>query len=85
MKLAISLRTFMTWQDEEIQRRREGVNRPLYQSQHDEINSIVPGLTWEYCCECGEPTGRAGRADDSLFIDDDGPYCLPCYEDRHPA
>ena len=67
---------------EEIERRRQGIKRPLLQSQHDEINSIVPGLTWEYCCECSGKTGRAGRADDSLFIDDDGPFCWDCWEER---
>ena len=34
----------------------------------------------EYCLDCGELTGRAGRADDSLFIDDDGPYCKECFD-----
>ena len=34
----------------------------------------------EYCCECGEPTGKAGRGEDSMFIEDDGPYCEECYE-----
>lgn len=23
----------------------------------------------EYCCECDEPTGHAGRADDSIFVE----------------
>ena len=35
---------------------------------------------YEYCCECGDKTGRAGRGDDSLYIDDNGPYCEDCYE-----
>jgi hypothetical protein len=35
---------------------------------------------YEYCWICNEPTGRAGRADDSLFDDDDGgPYCEACW------
>ena len=35
----------------------------------------------EYCCKCGAATGRAGRADDSLYTDDDdGPFCEDCYE-----
>ena len=35
----------------------------------------------EYCIACGEPTGRAGRGDDSLYHDNgSGPYCLECFE-----
>ena len=38
-------------------------------------------MTLEYCCACGSPTGRAGAAEDSLYIDEeDGPYCPECYE-----
>ena len=33
----------------------------------------------EKCCICGSETGRAGAADDSLYIDDDGPFCDDCY------
>lgn len=38
----------------------------------------------ERCCDCDTPTGRAGRADDSLFCDtcDTGPYCWPCWDDH---
>ncbi len=42
-------------------------------------------LQLEYCVKCGETTGRAGRADDSLFVtiggEEIGPLCLPCYRD----
>ena len=38
-----------------------------------------PDLT-EECVQCGELTGRAGRADDSLYIDDAGPFCSECFE-----
>ncbi len=35
----------------------------------------------EFCFLCQEPTGRAGRYDDSLYDDDDnGPYCSECFE-----
>ena len=35
----------------------------------------------EICVKCGEPTGRAGRADDSLYDENDnGPYCWECFE-----
>ena len=39
-------------------------------------------MSYEYCCKCDEPTGRAGRADDSLYFDLDGPYCRECYEEK---
>ncbi len=36
----------------------------------------------EYCCECDEPTGRAGKGEDSLYTDDDnGPFCYECYDE----
>lgn len=72
----------MDWIDEEKERRQHGVNRPLLQSEHAEVNARYPGCTLEYCCECGKATGRAGRCDDSLFIDDDGPYCKECFDAR---
>ena len=73
----------MDWIDEERQRRTQGINRPLLQSQHAEVNARFPGLTLEYCCECSGKTGRAGRADDSLFIDDNGPFCLECFSEEN--
>ncbi len=33
----------------------------------------------EYCCECEQPTGRAGEGEDSLYDDKgEGPYCEGC-------
>lgn len=39
----------------------------------------------EFCCECDEPTGRAGRGDDSIFVnpvpgstEEIGPLCSLC-------
>ena len=32
----------------------------------------------ERCCVCDEETGRAGRSDDSIYIDDYGPLCSDC-------
>ena len=31
----------------------------------------------EYCLECGEPTGRAGKGEDSIYCpySGDGPFC----------
>ncbi len=70
------------WIDEERERRGRGINRPLLQSQHEEVNARYPGCTLEYCCECDQPTGCAGRGDDSLFTEDDqGPFCWECWEE----
>lgn len=70
----------MDWIDEEHQRRKNGVNRGLLQSQHAEVNARYPGCTLEYCCECGRPTGNAGKGDDSLYTEDNGPFCSECFE-----
>lgn len=34
----------------------------------------------EYCCHCGDTTGRAGIHEDSLYSNDHGPFCESCYE-----
>ena len=34
----------------------------------------------EICDECGEPTGYAGKGEDSLYLEDAGPYCDGCYD-----
>lgn len=39
----------------------------------------------EYCIGCGDPTGRAGNFEESLFIDDEGPFCDDCYKIRKDA
>lgn len=41
----------------------------------------------EYCCECDEPTGRAGKHDDSIYILYEneymvGPLCESCRDKR---
>ena len=37
----------------------------------------------EYCCNCDEPTGNAGRYDDSIYIEaldgEYGPLCEECH------
>jgi hypothetical protein len=71
------------WIDEEADRRRHGINRPLLQSQHQEVNDRYPGCTLEYCSECESPTGRAGRGEDSIFAisvsgEELGPLCYEC-------
>ena len=49
-------------------------------SQHAEVNARYPGCTLEYCGVCGEPTGNAGRGEDSNYCDrcDVGPFCWQC-------
>lgn len=38
----------------------------------------------ERCCNCDEPTGRAGRADDSLYCEcGEGPFCEDCWDEHH--
>ena len=38
-------------------------------------------MTFEVCCECSERTGRAGRAEDSLYFGGHGPFCESCYDE----
>lgn len=42
--------------------------------------------TLEYCFKCDEPTGCAGKADDSHYNEDgEGPFCWRCWcEDENP-
>ena len=43
---------------------------------------IIPTEAFEYCCQCDDPTGRAGVDEDSLYTDDNrGPFCIDCYEE----
>jgi len=36
----------------------------------------------EYCCICDEPTERAGKSDDSMYLDTgQGPFCINCYQE----
>jgi hypothetical protein len=39
-------------------------------------------LRLEHCKACDSETGKAGRDDDSLYLDSgDGPYCDDCWDD----
>ena len=39
----------------------------------------------ERCFVCDEPTGNAGRHEDSLYGDEsDGPYCRSCRDKKYP-
>lgn len=71
----------MDWIDEEYKHRKNGMTRGLTQNQHEAVNARYPDCTLEYCRDCGEPTGNAGRGDDSLYTDDGaGPFCAACFE-----
>lgn len=73
----------MDWIDKEKARRDKGISKALNQDQHAAVNSRYPGCTLEYCFICEEPTGRAGRGDDSIYSDDDErPFCEECWEGR---
>lgn len=40
---------------------------------------------YERCFLCGFETGRAGKADDSIYSDDGrGPWCEDCYREQNP-
>lgn len=53
--------------------------KALDQSTHERINAEHYPGTRELCCECDEPTGKAGAGEDSLFTEDGGPYCEDCW------
>lgn len=39
----------------------------------------------EMCANCDQPTGKAGRHEDSLYLDNwAGPLCETCYEEAIP-
>lgn len=68
------------WIDEEKSRRDQGITPALSQEAHAAVNARYPGCTLEECSICGEYTGRAGIAEDSLYDDDGGgPYCKDCW------
>ena len=63
--------------------RENGINRALDQSQHTAVNSRYPGTTLEYCCDCGCPTGNAGRGEDSNYTESgEGPFCWECFPEK---
>ncbi len=37
--------------------------------------------SYEHCLKCDALTGRAGKGDDSIYIDDKGPYCQECADE----
>ena len=70
------------WIDNEKVRRDKGITRGLSQSEHAAVNARYSGCTLEYCCACGEPTGNAGKGEDSNYTEDDeGPYCWDCFKE----
>lgn len=60
-----------------------GKRHAMSQAAHEEWNaSNYPG-TRQLCSECGEPTGRC--EDDSLFAEDEGPFCESCFGKKRSA
>jgi hypothetical protein len=47
---------------------------------------LIAEGSYEYCCVCGNPTGKAGKGDASHYCEEccDGPFCDVCFE-RHCA
>lgn len=66
------------WIDQEYERRRVGIKRPLDPGQHEEVNARYPGCTKQHCVECENPTGRC--EEDSIYVGDRGPLCEECRE-----
>lgn len=70
----------MDWIDHMYRNRLNGTNTPLTPMQHRAVNLRYQGCTLEYCCECGSPTGKAGKGEGSLFTETgDGPFCQECF------
>jgi len=73
----------MDWIDQIKKERDNGSKRPLDQSQHQAVNARYPGCTLEYCCDCGEATGNAGKGEDSNYTEDgEGPFCWECFPEK---
>jgi len=56
-----------------------GTRHAMSQSAHEKWNAAQYPGTRQLCCKCEEPTGRC--EDDSLYIDDEGPFCEICWEE----
>jgi len=41
--------------------------------------------TLEYCFWCNQPTERAGKDEDSIYLGEIGPFCLSCYREMREA
>ena len=39
-------------------------------------------MSKELCSECDEPTGRAGKHEDSIYIGSFGPFCEDCVAEQ---
>ena len=54
---------------------------PSYtQCEHARINAKEYPGTRQLCIDCDQPTGRC--EDDSIFYEDDGPFCIGCYNKK---
>lgn len=63
------------------------IAREIHASRHRE--QLDTQLLVEFCACCGEPTGRAGRHEDSIYCDKEtggaceaGPFCWPCWNEH---
>jgi hypothetical protein len=57
-----------------------GKRHAMDQSAHEQWNARHYPGTRQLCAVCNEPTGRC--EDDSLFVEDDGPFCEQCWKER---
>lgn len=80
----------LDWRDRIAADYAAGRTHCLTPDQHEAVNSRHPGATLERCSLCDEFTGRAGRGEDSIYLEDDtGPFCEECSDGlkndpRHP-
>jgi hypothetical protein len=42
----------------------------------------TPEARIERCVRCDDPTGSAGRGEDSRYVEDEGPLCRECCAER---
>lgn len=44
----------------------------------------MPQRPLEWCVTCDNPTGKAGRGEDSLYCEtcDEGPFCSECFTEH---
>jgi hypothetical protein len=56
----------------------KGYRHGMYPHEHEAWNAQNYPGTRELCFQCEEPTGRC--EEDSIYIEDEGPFCEECYE-----
>ena len=53
---------------------------PIAKYKFCDNHRFTPKPMPENCIKCGEPTGRAGKGDDSLYRNGAGPFCQGCFD-----